>query len=662
MQTADAPPPSSLRDEAYRRTVDARIEELTAEASDPASVARTLVEHPGETIRPFTRPIVRGSATGRGLEAVERLQALGASLHKKIELHRTLGEGGMGVVHLATQATVGRHVAVKTLRPGVSGPDATLRILREAWVTGALEHPNVVPIYDVGTDGAGAPVIVMKRIEGTSWADLLRTPGELARRFPSAAADPLDFHLGILESVCNAVHFAHSRGILHRDLKPENVMVGAFGEVYLLDWGIAVSLEADPTGRLPVAASFGEIAGTPHYMAPEMLLGDPSSLSPRTDVYLLGAVLYELFTGDPPHEGPDLSALMTSILLSRIEPPDDMPHEVAALSARAMHRDPAERPESAEAFRRGVADYRKHQGSRRLAAEAHESEQRLREAIGREAGEARTEEVARLLGECRFGYRAALSAWDENAEAKEGLDRALLAVVEHALATGDAKGAETLLREVKERPAATVARVEDAVATLAREEGRLRKLDADQDARIGSKTRMFVAGVLGVSWTGTPFVAREFERRFGDSAAFPALAPLLFLLVGSGLGRWARESLTKTELNRRLVRTCVTYLCGQAAFALVGWAAGVSEHVVWLGCIPMWALTFALLAVWADPWFWICSAVCTVSFAVAMFAPERLYHAMSLDNFTFTVVVVLLWHPDERLARIRERGRRIFTG
>ncbi len=264
------------------RTIEARI-------VGDGDLATTLASSPRKTIEPHRH------ASSGGMAALDALRKIGASLDGKIELHTTLGEGGMGVVHLATQATMGRHVAVKTLRAGAGDLDATLRILREAWITGALEHPNVVPVYDVGVDASGAPIIVMKRIAGSAWCDLIADTGEIAKRF--SVGDPFEWNLRILASVCNAVHFAHSRGILHRDLKPENVMVGAFGEVYVLDWGIAVSMDDDPSGRLPLASQATEIAGTPCYMAPEMLLGDPTALSPRTDVYLLGAIFYEIFAG-----------------------------------------------------------------------------------------------------------------------------------------------------------------------------------------------------------------------------------------------------------------------------------------------------------------------------------------------------------------------------
>ena len=285
----------ALNDPNLAATIEARLL-----ADDPEAAKTLSCNGRGRHSEPSAAP------SSGAMAALEALRALGSSPGGRIDLHHTLGEGGMGIVHLATQATLGRHVAVKTLRAGVTGPDAPLRILREAWVTGTLEHPNVVPVHDVGIDASGAPVILMKRIEGLAWSELIHAPEEIARRF--AAADALEWNLRTLVSVCNAVHFAHSRGILHRDLKPDNVMIGEFGEVYVVDWGIAVSLVPDPSGRLPSVMQAKDIAGTPQYMAPEMLLGDPSML---TDAHRRRRTCWapscsEALAGDPPHRGGDL--------------------------------------------------------------------------------------------------------------------------------------------------------------------------------------------------------------------------------------------------------------------------------------------------------------------------------------------------------------------
>src|SRR5690606_17896535 len=185
-----------------------------------------------------------------------------------------------------------------------------LRLLREAWLTAAVEHPNVVPIHDVIMDPEDGPLIVLKQVEGDSWADLIDDPVRVAERH--GHDDLLEFNLTIFMQVCRALHYAHTRSILHRDVKPANVMIGRFGEVYLLDWGIGVRLEDDPTDRYPRAGD-GGLAGTLGYMCPDMLVNYGRMVSVKSDVYLLGATLYRIVAGRPPHQSEHTEELLTSI-------------------------------------------------------------------------------------------------------------------------------------------------------------------------------------------------------------------------------------------------------------------------------------------------------------------------------------------------------------
>ena len=271
-----------------------------------------------------------------------------------LELHETIGEGGMGLVRSATQHALRRQVAVKTLKPDVETGEATNTLLHEALVTGRLEHPNVVPIYTLGETEHGAPIIVMKRITGVSWLQCIQNPQAAPDFRPD---DPLGWHLDIFEEVCLATHFAHSREIIHRDIKPENVMVGAFGEVYLLDWGVAVTVEEDKSGPLLHVTEATGICGTPMYMAPEMAAGESHRIGPRSDVYLLGATLYHVLTGDPPHQGRSAYQVLMSAYIS--EPPkfpDDIPDALVKICHKAMARDPDDRYQTADELRHALID------------------------------------------------------------------------------------------------------------------------------------------------------------------------------------------------------------------------------------------------------------------------------------------------------------------
>lgn len=208
-----------------------------------------------------------------------------------------LGRGGMGHVQLAHQKSLRREVALKRALPGDDDPIVHEVLVHEGVITGQLEHPNVVPVHLLGVDERERPVLVMKRVEGVPWKELIGAPDHPAWSDTKTWSDDRTLrHLEIFLDVCSAVHFAHARGLVHRDIKPTNVMLGRFREVYLLDWGIACSVGTSAYDHL------GGTEGLPAYMAPEMV--DPDGvIDERTDVFLLGATLHVALTGTRRHAG-----------------------------------------------------------------------------------------------------------------------------------------------------------------------------------------------------------------------------------------------------------------------------------------------------------------------------------------------------------------------
>jgi hypothetical protein len=420
-----------------------------------------------------------------------------------LQLLQTLGEGGMGMVYLARQRSLAREVAVKVLRHD----DATASddLLREALITGGIEHPNIVPVHALGRDAGGRPVLVMKRIEGTSWRTLLHDDAHPAwTPLLAAHGDRLSAHLAVLQRVAEAAHFAHTRGVVHRDIKPDNVMVGAFGEVYLVDWGVALRLSQRDVQDGPAA-----VRGTPAYMAPEMVEGDPARVDARTDVYLLGATLHEVLTRSPRHVQPNLHATLFAAFLSRpVVYGPEVAEALGALCNDATHPDPAQRPQSAQAFRRRVADYLTHRASLTLCDTAQSRLDALVAALAADT----VDDVAvrRLATEGRYGFAQALLVWPENTRAQTGLQRVLGCLLRHELARENLDAARALVAELDAPDptvAAQLAALEDTLQQRrARAEAALHEA-RERDLSLGSRARLPLMLGTALAVTGAHLLA-----------------------------------------------------------------------------------------------------------------------------------------------------------
>ncbi|MCS7159547.1 MAG: protein kinase [Gemmatales bacterium] len=340
--------------------------------------------------------------------------APGSILVGRYRLVQLLGMGGQSQVWLAEDTRLKRKVAVKLLRAErASQPGSLARFLLEAEITARLNHPGVPSIHDLGFMDGGCPYIVMRIVQGKSLKEILEEVWGTPAKPRSVVREHLTFLLGVFEQVCQTLSYAHSQGYIHRDLKPSNIMVGAHGEVQVMDWGLAKclhflvkqetvesnavvpvdeTLEADLLLRgeasdwdSGMGTETGTVLGTPAYMAPEQAAGEIHKLDPRSDVFGLGAVLCEILTGQPPYVGKNAHETRIQAMRWHIQPAwerlDRAPvsQEWVELCKRCLSFDPEQRPTDAGALAQQVAQLRQAAEQRAQRAERERAEALVRE-------------------------------------------------------------------------------------------------------------------------------------------------------------------------------------------------------------------------------------------------------------------------------------------
>ncbi len=553
--------------------------------SNPTLSPRALAADPGSTIR--------------GEHTAGAAAWAGTTLGSHYALDRTLGVGGTAIVRAARQFSLDREVAIKAPLADDPSTGAAARLLQEAWVTGWLEHPAVVPVHDVATDESGVPHIVMRRIEGDTWTALLDDPDRVATEY--AARDVLEWHLRVLMTVCAALTHAHGRGVVHRDLKPDNVMVGAAGEVYVVDWGIAAALDERAAHHLPRADSIEQVSGTPRFMAPEMVNPAEAPQGVHTDVYLLGGLLHAVLAGDGPHLGPTVAAVLAGVadFVPSFSP--ETPGGLAQLCTRALAREPSHRPASAEAFRRGIQDF-------------------LDDRLG-----------------------TARARW--------------------ALEHGDARAAAHELDTLANPEPELRARVEAALAAESRQAEAARRLAADHDPAAGVRTRVFVTVVVMGLHTVVPLALWRWGPP--PTARGILLVDAAFLGLALALWAWARESLGRTVMNRALTRGVVATPALGTVLALGAGPLDLPPGTVIALHLLLAAAMCAALAAAVEPVLFLAAGVYALGFLVASGDPSAASLVLGAGNAALLAVVLARWGPGAaaswRQLRAEKRGRRADT-
>lgn len=541
-----------------------------------------------------------------------------------LSLRRVLGRGGMATVMLATQHGLEREVAVKMSRRR-DDQGAYDQLLREARLTGALEHPAIVPVHSLATSEEGELQVVLKRVEGEPWSALLHDREAVQRRF---GAELLEWNLRVLATVCSATAFANERGVLHRDIKPANVMIGRFGEVLLMDWGIGGLLEEDPSGRLPHVVA-GDGAGTPAYQAPETLPGAGAPLSARTDVYLLGAVLYELLFGRPPFIG---VAHRSEKDVPSFEGDVDSP-EFVEVARRALSPNPNERHATATEFLRAIEACQRTQNASRLVRRAQQLLVRAREQRA-----SRSEAAMRTANEASFALLTALELATDHEGARD-VARALTTFqVECALEDGHPAVAAQAL-EASPTPMPELREKVEQASAAQRE---LQRYAQAHDPGVGRDNRIRLLSAILI--TTVSFYALRFSFPALSSGRFAlTIASLLFLVAIGALAFVFRAALRGSALSRQLVSMTVVITLGQVLIRAAGGWLELSRAQVIAFELPLIAVglgTAALIHHWS---MGVAAFTLVIGQLLALWLPalaERFYTGSVVVGLT---LLVLIW-------------------
>jgi serine/threonine-protein kinase len=497
----------------------------------------------------------------------------------------------------------------------------------------------------------------MRRVDGVSWMDVLTGHAPMPETFEGG--DPLEAHLEIFDQVCLAAHFAHSRGILHRDIKPDNVMIGSHGEVYLVDWGLAVRFgEASHDEALPTVDQIRAPEGTPVYMAPEMVGVEVDRIGPRTDVYLLGALLHVVLMRSFRHTG---DTGMMVLMAARASEPFDYPPEVPSYLARvcnkATSRALEDRHADVEELRRDVADFRRHLIAARLIEQA-EAQLTVLDAL---AGLDEVDDDQMVLAYhsfagAVFGFGQAIEAWPKSREARDGLADSRRAMFDVALLHGDLALCSSQLEELevlgsdeRER-AGRLERARQAQQAererVARLEQLQRDLDPLADRRLRGRVVLTCVGAL---------VCTNVVYSSLDAAGILPIEPVVsiaYKLVDTVIMQVIIGRLAFSErvnlISRRTVHLFTVAIWGVAILRVVGVLIGLTLPQVGVVETLVYSVALAAAGVMLDRRLLLMWPFALVAAIVSFFTTDFGPVLRAFINLSMFVVLGLTWAMSKR--------------
>ena len=390
------------------------------------------------------------------------------------------------------------------------------------------------------------------------------------------------------------------------------------------------------------------MAGTPCYMAPEMLGGDGTHLSVATDVYLLGAVLSEILTGGPPHGGEEVMDIVRSVIRSEITLPATAPVELRDAVRRACAPEPEDRFADVGAFQLAIETHLGHRGALLLIDKAEIALTRLLAELGHE--DAHRTDLYDRFGAVRFGFLQALDQWPGATAARTGQRTALVAMARWEFAQGDVRAAELHLAELDGPPPEDLAEaLAAALAEQALERRRIAKLELLEeqwDPVAGKRTRFFLVLLMGTAWTALPLLQWKGPLSGGWSTYRGLLTwTVIMTAILLSLGVWAWESMNRTAINRALMRAGLFTPLGMFFIYLGGWLGDIPPAQSQLGAQFWWAGLTAMLASYVEVRLFPTSIGYLCAFLFSSLFPEWRLPAMSVRNFILTVNAGIVWRP-----------------
>ncbi len=615
-------------------------------------------------------------------EVIRSIPELATVSSDQITFVKQLGKGGMGIVYEGIQKSLNRPIAIKQ---GHVNTNYWSQIYHEAQITAYLDHPNILPVYDFALDAQGHPLQIMKKIDGVNWAELLANPNHgfwQELEVSDVPEDRLLFNLDILLKVAQAVAYAHQKKIIHRDLKPENIMLGQFGEVYVLDWGIAIYIgDQNPNPFLAQKAANLEqaLVGTPAYMAPEMaeISSQKKSHTMATDVYLLGAILYELIHGKTVHHGADIQSILKNIRENQIPPlSSELNIELRSLLEMSLKSNPTHRPQNANIFRKILQQVVSSFQSRQLERKAfHHLEEMIKGLkIEKDMGvktlsqsifvDQEEQHLYNQLNdhfdEGRHYFRSSLEIYPQNPDAKKGFQKLMGLWIRRCVQREEFQLAQKYLRELPQFDSQLDVEIAQGKQKFEKSQQEIKALkdwQANESFQTSRMPRLYFA-LFGWLFLGFGSLLIYFLSQKGiyqDTAKGRAIAVVVLCsLMMMSAEIWIYFKAQKQQINvafMRFKQLIYVILISVILSRLIGWQFHENHEIMLLHEMPMVFMACMTVSIMTDrkDFMWGGLAFLVVSL-MSLWDHGYLLLFYALAQFILWAVVLILWFFENRKA------------